>query len=171
MKRLREVLLLALAIFLFAGSAVAGEGEGQHDRLVPLLGELDGWKAQPANGTSMVSARLKIITARRAYSKVDKGLVVSLVVNSGPVQEGDLQESSAEDEHNKVFTARVNGFWIKTTYNKNKNSGQLVVYLAYKEDSHSKLLVNFSGMDASEALLNIQKFDWDGMKVIVSPLL
>lgn len=169
MEKLRVSLLVGLAIVLFfvAGAAFAE----QHDRLTPLLVELEGWQAQPVQGTSMVSAQLKMITARRVYNKGVKGLVASLMVNSGPVMDSDLQESSTEDDVNKVTTRLLKGFWVTSTHNKKNNSGSIVVWLDYNEEANSSLVISYSSIGAEEALSNAKKFNWDAMKSAVSSML
>ncbi|NTV15429.1 MAG: hypothetical protein HGA96_16105 [Desulfobulbaceae bacterium] len=168
MKQLISLLSTTLVMMLFLGGVACAD---PHDKLIPLLVGIEGWEAQPANGSSMLSAQMKMISARRSYSKGEKGIAVSLMVNSGPVQDCDLQESSREDNINRVRSRLVKGFWVKNTYNKSNNSGQLIVHLAYNKEANALLLANYSKMDEDEILADLKKLNWDAMKVVVAPML
>jgi len=168
MKQLISLFLAPLALLLvLAGVAYAD----QHDRLTPLLGGIEGWEAPPAKGMSLASAQMKMISARRTYTKGDKAINLSLLVNSGPVMDSDLQESSFEDQLNRISVKQVKGFWVKTTHGKNNNSGQVLVHLASNEMANALLLATYSKMDEAEALAEIENLNWGAMKAVVASML
>ncbi len=168
-KQLWAFLLMALVMILSMGAGVACAD--QHDRLTPLLGEIEGWQAKPVTGSSLASARLKMISARRVYSKGEKGITLSLMVNSGSIMDSELQDLIVEDDVHKVSNRLVDGFRVKSTFSKSTNSGQVVVYLAYNNEASSKLVAAYSKMDDAEALLSLQKLNWAEMKGVVSSML
>lgn len=166
--KLSARLMAILAVLLLLGGVARAD---QHDKLIPFLVNIEGWEAQPAKGMSMVNPQMKMISARRSYGKGDKVIAVSLLVNSGPVQESDLQESSREDNLSRVRTRLVKGFWVKSTYSKTNNSGQVIIRLAHNQDSNSLLLANFSKMDEEEALANLEYLNWASMRGVVASML
>lgn len=168
MKNFSSMTVLFLTIFLFMGGVSRAE---QHDRLLPLLANLVGWQAQPAQGTSLISAQMKMISATRSYSQADKDFTVNIMVNSGPVLDSDLQVSSSDNESIREKTRQIDGFWVKSSYNKKSNSGELLVYLDYNKEASGLLMANYSKMSDEEALQVIKKMDWKKLKKVVSALL
>ncbi|NTV15206.1 MAG: hypothetical protein HGA96_14945 [Desulfobulbaceae bacterium] len=169
MKRFYGLVLMALAMVLPICVGVA-EAE-EHDKLTRLLVDREGWQGQPAQGRSLFSAQMKVISARRVYSQGEKGLTVSIIVNSGPLLDSDLRAVSSEDEMNKINVRQVQGFWVKTIQSKKKNSGQVFVYLAYNQETNSQLLCSYSNISSDEAVAELQKFNWVEIKEIVTPML
>lgn len=162
-------LVVFLTIFLFMGGVGRAE---QHDRLLPLLGNMAGWQApQAAKGTSLISAQMKMISATRVYSQAEKNFTVNVMVNSGPVLDTDLQESSSENETIKEKTRQIDGFWVKSNYNKKSGSGELIVYLDYNQETSGLVIADYSKMTDEEALQVIKKLDWKKFKKVVSTLL
>jgi hypothetical protein len=168
MKNFSSLVVMFLAIFLLMGGV--GQAD-QHDRLLPLLGNLDGWQAQPARGLSLVSAQMKMISANRIYSHADKNLGVSIMVNSGPVLDSDLQESSMDNEVIKEQIQQIDGFWVKSSYNKKNGGGQLIVYLDYNQEASGLLIADYSKMSDDEVLQVIRRMDWKKFKKVVATLL
>jgi len=161
-------MLLFFAAFWCMGGLAWAE---PHDRLVPLLVDLDGWQAQPAHGMSLISAQMKMINANRLYRQVDKNLTVNLMVNSGPVLASDLQESSSDNETVRAQTRQVEGFWVKSSHTKKNDSGQLIVYLGYNQEANAVLVVNYAKMGEAEALQTVASLDWQKLKTIVATML
>lgn len=168
MKNFSSMVMVSLTIFL----CMVGVGQAdQHDRLLPLLGNLAGWQAQPASGTSLASSQMKMISATRLYSRPDKSLAVNIMVNSGPVLDSDLQESSSDNESSWEKVRQIDGFWVKSNYNKKSGSGGLIVYLDYNKEASGLLMVDYSKMSDEEVLQIVKKLDWKKLKKVVSTLL
>lgn len=168
MRNFSTLVVVFLAIFL----CLKGVGHAeQHDRLVPLLVDLDGWQAPPAKGMSLLSARMKMITANRSYSQADKNLAVSILVNSGPVLDSDLQESSSDNDTISIQSRQIDGFWVKSSHTKKNASGQLLVYLDYNQEANSLLIVEYSKMNEDEVLQIIKNLDLNKLKKVVSAML
>lgn len=163
-----STLVLFFAIFMAMGGLVRAE---QHDRLLPLLADLKGWQAQPAQGMSLHSAQMKLISANRIYNQLDKNLTVNVMINSGPVLEGDLQVSSSENDTFNIRTRQIDDFWVKSTHNKKDGSGQIIVYLDYNSEANSVLIVEYVKMGEDEAMRAVQSFDWNKFKRVVSSML
>lgn len=161
------VLVMSVMVFFFSGNSHAEP----HDRLTPLLVDLAGWQAQPAQGMSMVSEQMKMISAHRAYANGEKKIIVNLMVNSGPLQESDLQEANSEDDVNRGRTRLLHGFWVKNTYSKKKNSGQLIVYLAYNQEANALIVANYTKMGDEQALVTLEKLNWAEIKGVVTSML
>lgn len=168
MKNFSALVVVILAIFL----CMVGVGRAeQHDRLVPLLADLAGWQAQPAQGMSLLSARMKMISANRNYSQADKNLTVSILVNSGPVLDSDLQEFSSDNDDISIQSRQVDGFWVKSTHTKKDGSGQLIVYLDYNQEANGMLIAEYSKMNEDEVLQVIRSMDLKKFKRVVSAML
>ena len=167
MKKIGFLLACLALLFLADGEALAE----QHDRLLPLLRDLEGWQAQPAQGTSLASAQMKMISAVRSYSREDKNLTVNIMVNSGPLLDIDLQESSSEDANYRIQSRQVDGFWIKSTSSKRSASGQVIVHLDYNQEANAVLIVEYVKMSEEEVLRTVKVLDWPKLKKVVSPML
>jgi hypothetical protein len=168
MKKISSLTVMCLIIFLFIGGVGRAE---QHDRLLPLLGNLERWQTQPAKGMSLVSAQMKMISASRIYNQADKNLNVTIMVNSGPVLDSDLQESSSDNEVTREQTQLIDGFWVKSSHNKKSSSGELIVYLDYNQDASGLLVADYSQMSDDEVLKVVRSMDWVKIKGVVSKLL
>ena len=142
-----------------------------HEKLAALLGEIDGWDASPPQGMSLSSAAMKMINATRTYQQGDKKLIVNLLVNSGPVQEGDLRELSRENEDYRSLTRQAEGFWVNTTHFKKKDTGQLLVYLAYNQQANSILMGSYSNMAEDEAFQAVAALNLQKIRDVVAPML
>ncbi len=168
MKKFSSLVVMSLTIFF----CMVGVGRAdQHDRLLPLLGNLAGWQAPSASGTSLASSQMKMVSATRIYSRADKSLAVNIMINSGPVLDTDLQESSSDNELIWGKVRQIDGFWVKSSYNKKSNSGGLIVYLDYNKEASGLLMVDYSKMSDEEVLQIIKKLDWKKLKKVVSTLL
>lgn len=168
MKNLTATPCLFLAIFLL----LVGVGHAeQHDKLVPLLIDQEGWQAPPAQGMSLVSAQMKMINASRTYRQTDKNMTVNLMVNSGPVLDSDLQQFSSDDEATRVQSRQIDGFWTKATHLKKTNTGQVIVYLDYTPEASAVLFAEYANMNEEEALQLVRNLDWQKLKKVVSAML
>lgn len=168
MRNFSLLVMMSLTVFLFMG----GEGRAdQHDRLVPLLGDFEGWQAQPAKGMSLVSAQMKMISANRIYNQVDKSLTVNIMVNSGPVLDSDLQEFSSDSETSRLLNRQIDGFWVKSRYIKKNGSGEIIVYLDYNQEANGVLVADYEKMSEDEVLQLIRSMDWKKLKKVVATLL
>lgn len=168
MKNFSSLAVIFLIIFLSIGGVGRAE---QHDRLLPLLGNLEGWQAQPAQGISMISAQMKLISASRNYSQADKNLNLNVMVNSGPVVDSDLQESSSESESMREQIRQIDGFWVKSSHVKKNGSGEVVVFLDYNQEANALLVANYTKMSDDEVLRVIRSMDWQKLKTVVSSFL
>jgi hypothetical protein len=168
MKKISSLVLMSLMIFLSIGGVGRAD---QHDRLVPLLSNLEGWQAQPAKGMSMISAQMKMISASRIYRQADKNLTVNIMINSGPVVDSDLQESSSDNDVAREQSRLVDGFWVKSTHTKKNGSGEVIVYLDYNQEANGVLVVDYAKMSDDEVLQIIRSMDWKKLKKVVSTLL
>lgn len=168
MRNFSTLVVVFLAIFL----CLKGVGHAeQHDRLVPLLVDLEGWQAPPAKGMSLLSAQMKMISVNRSYTQNDKKLIVNIMVNSGPVLASDLQEFSSDNDTNSIQSRQVDGFWVKSSHTKKNSSGQLLVYLAYNQEANSLLIAEYSKMNEDEVLQIIKNLDLNKLKKVVSAML
>lgn len=157
-----------LAVFLAMGGVGRAE---QHDRLVPLFVDLAGWQAQPAQGMSLLSAQMKMISANRNYSQSDKNLTVSILVNSGPVLDSDLQEFNSDNETLTIYSRQIDGFWVKSTHTKENRSGQVLIYLDYNQEATGLLIAEYAKMDEEEVMQVIKNMDLKKLKKVVSGML
>lgn len=168
MKKLSSLVVMFLTVFLCMGGVGRAE---QHDRLVPLLGDLEGWQAQPAQGMSLISAQMKMISASRIYSQADKNLTVNIMVNSGPIVDSDLQESRSENDSVRAQSRLVDDFWVKSSHTKKNSSGEVIVYLDYNQKANGVLVADYAKMSEDEVLQLIRSMDWQKVKKVVSSLL
>lgn len=168
MDRFSYLTLMFLTIFLLSGGVGRAD---QHDQLLPLLGNLDGWEAQPAQGMSLISAQMKMITTSRVYNRSDQNLTLNINVNSGTVLDSDRQESSSESETIREQIRQIDGFWVKSSHTKKNSSGEVIVFLDYNQDASGMLIADYSQMSTDEVLQVIRSIDWLKLKRAVAKLL
>ncbi|MBU0481586.1 MAG: hypothetical protein KKG47_10830 [Proteobacteria bacterium] len=164
------VFLLAVVGMSFAGAQVwAGQ---PHESLVPLLVNLDGWKADAGTGMSLASDTMKMITAHRSYNKGKKQqIVVDVLVNSGPPPAHRLKESVMENEEKIVRTSKIDGFWVSTTNNNKTKVGEVYVVLSQNSQTHALIIFRFINLDEKEAMEIAKKFNWKTLEKATSKLL
>lgn len=168
MKKISLLAVVFLTFFLLIGGVGRAD---QHDKLVPLLSDLNGWQAKPAHGMSLVSAQMKMISANRIYSQIEKKLTVTIMINSGPVLDSDLQESSSDNDSIREQSRQIDGFWVKSSHTKKNGSGEVIVYLDYNQEANGVLVADYANMSDEEVLEVIKSLDWKKLKKVVSTLL
>ncbi len=141
------------------------------DNLKPLLIDLKGWKAEKAEGASVNMGGMKMINAIRNYSKGNRTLDVTIIVGSNAMIQGQTQAINVETSDFKVNTRKIGGFDITQVFDKNKNSGYLIINLAKRQTEGSLFIFNYTGISPKEALEIAKKYDWKKIKTITSSMI
>jgi hypothetical protein len=142
-----------------------------HATLTPLLVNLGGWQAEKADGMSMSTGGMRMITANRSYNKGSQELNATVMVGSQAMTMGQMQQMQMETDDVRVKMTTIDGFKTNLNYDKRKNSGGVMVVLGGSQNSTAMFILNFQGMDENQALKLAKKFDWKAMKKAAAKLL
>jgi hypothetical protein len=142
-----------------------------HTALTPLLVNLDGWQAEKADGMSMSTGGMSMITANRSYRKGGQELEATIMVGSQAMAMGQMQQMQLETDEVRIKTTTIDGFQTNLNYDKQENSGGIMVILGSSQNKSAMFILNFEGMDENQALKLAKKFDWQAMKKAAGKLL
>lgn len=162
-----KMIFILLLLLGFSSAPVFAQS---HSTLTPLLGNLSGWQAEKAEGMSMDAGGMRMINATRSYTKGSQDLNAVVMVGSQAMTMGQMQQMKMETDDVRVKVETINGFQVSSSYNKHENSGGIMVVLGSSQASGAMFMLNFEGMDDSQALKLARKFDWQAMKKATAKL-
>jgi len=142
-----------------------------HNTLKPLLINLKGWQAEKADGMSMSTGGMRMITANRSYKKGKLELNATVMVGSQTMTMGQTQQMQMETDDMRVKMTTIDGFKTNLNYDKQENSGGIMVFLDNNQNNAAMFILNFQGMDENQALKLAKKFNWQAMKKAAEKLL
>ncbi len=142
----------------------------EHRSLTPLLIDLQGWEAEKAEGMSMDTGTIKMTNATRGYTKDNKVITAMVFIGNNAMTQGQMQEMKAESMEVKVSISKIDGFQVHTSYDKNENSGSVIVFLSRSQTQGATFIVSYEGLSKKEALSLSKKFNWKKMKAVVEEL-
>ena len=158
----RHALVLLVAATTAAWLSASPTYAQGFQRFVPFLIELDGWRADKADGVSMQIPGHSVDTATRKYTRGDATLDAQIIV--GPAAQGLLAPMQAgikvETSEGRMSTSTVDGFNVMRTYTIKDKSGAIVVALA----DNAVFSFSFHGITDEEALTLARKFNWKAMQ-------
>jgi len=163
----RHVLILAVLLLLFPALGVFAAG---YDPLLPLLVDLPGWQAEPADGADASVSGVRAVTAFRTYESGERRFEVNILIGmqAGLTWTPDYQEGfKMETPEGLMEVKKIGGFLVFYTFAREDNSGGIFVQLLYsadKPESGAVLAISFAGLPLEEALKTAQRFSWAKMK-------
>jgi len=164
--RLSLLALLALAGTALAGTALAASS----NHLLPLLIDLPGFTAAPAEGMALEQDGLSIHSANRNYTRGDQTLDVSLLAGTNALAQ--IQPSMPrETPEYRISVEQYDGFELRRYVDKRENGGALFVVLEPGEHKGAVLIVGYQGLDEASALALARRFDWAAMREAAHSLL
>ncbi len=169
------VLFTALLALLLALPVLQAEAAG-YDALLPLLVDLPGWEAEPADGADASAQGVRAVTVYRTYESGDRRFEVNLLVGmqAGLAWMPDYQDGyRVETPEGLMEVKRIAGFLVSYMFERENNSGGLVVLIqdaADQPDAGAVFAVSFEGLALEEALKTAQRFSWAKMKEQVGRL-
>lgn len=143
----------------------------QHDALTPLLADLEGWSAEPAEGMSMDMGTMKMINAVREYQKGAQEISAMVMVGNQAMAMGQMQPMKAETSEGKFSVTTIDGFKVHTQFDKAENKGSLIVFLGQGQTQQGLFTFYYEGFSEADALALARKFDWVKMKAAIDKLL
>jgi hypothetical protein len=141
-----------------------------HHSLTPLLVDLPGWEAEKPEVMSMDMGAMKMTNATRSYTKDNKEITAVVMLGNNAMTQGQMQEMKAESTDVKASISKIDGFQVHTSYDKNENSGSVVVFLAQSQTQGALFIVSYEGLSEKEALSLAKKFNWKKMRAAVEKL-
>jgi hypothetical protein len=137
------------------------------DTLKPLLVDLQGWNASPAYGMNSYQKDMKIITASRNYTQVDRQLKAVLVFTDQISKIPWLNERLNFDISGlTVETEEINGFLV---FHTSRNSGsEILIVVTIQKTAEDGLffVLNFKNVTPELAWDVAEKFDWNTIQFL-----
>ena len=162
MQRIQSNIGLATA-FLVLIVAVSVQAQ-QTNSLTPLLVDLSGWAADPAEGVNMNMPGMKMINAMREYNQGGRQATAMVMVGSTGMTQGQMQQMNMETGQAKVRVVTINGFKVHISFDKADNSGGITVFLRQRQNDSAFFTLYFKGISEKDGLALAKKFDWQQMK-------
>lgn len=160
---------LYLILILLIGTTIPILSQ-KHESLKPLLIDLEGFEADPAEGMSMDIGDMNMITAARSYYFEGIDIETVIIIGNKIMMEAKLEETKIQTDEGVYEITEENGFKISKYYDENMGDFGLTVFL--KEDENKAAIFAFtsSGLTPDEAMLLAKKFDWKKLKSAVKKL-
>ena len=156
--------LAALGILLMVSGPVYA---GQYESLSPLLMELKGWQAEPAQGMDMDMGGTKIIQAVRRYTRDGKEADAMVMVGNTMMTQAHaqgMQSMQMETDEAKVRVTTIDGYQVSLNHSKADNEGAVVVVLPGTGQLGAIFVFHYEGLSENEGLSAAKNFDWKKME-------
>ena len=169
----RCVVFLAILALVLPAPGVYAAG---NDALLPLLVDLPGWEAEPADGADASASGVRAVTVYRTYESGERRFEVNLLIGSQAMMTWmpDYKEGfKMETPEGVMEVKKINGFLVFYMFEQEDQSGGIVVLLqddATKPDMGAVFAISFEGLALDEALKIAQRFSWAKMKEQVARL-
>jgi hypothetical protein len=166
------------AIFLFGALAFSASvvlGQTSKD-FAPLIIELSGWECSEIETADVDMGTMKMISCQREYTKDGKTIVATVMIGQQAAQMWNPSYHEGfrmEVEGTLVEVKKINGFLVSTAYEKQSNTGTLIVPLieiSMGSGTGAIFMLGFEGMDHKEALNLGKKFDWNKMSALAKKM-
>jgi hypothetical protein len=157
--RLSKVISSLSILFILGSSLVSFAQEQIFLDLMKELIDLNGWDAEPANGMEVGDADGEIIIAMRDYHSDNKLLHVQIAVGKSAKKAWAQYDKGENIDTQTILrmTKEDSGHKIGVSYEKNTNSGSIVVPLKVK-NSNAVFSLAFVGMSYQDALDIAKRF-------------
>ena len=160
-----------LGVLLLVMTVPAGLFAASYDPLLPLLVDLAGWKADPAEGIDFAQAGMSGVSEFREYPSGKQALSATIILGMqvGLTWMPEYKEGyKGESTEGSVEVRRIGGFLVYQIYDKADATTGLVVLLvepvADKPGSGALFVLDLGTMSIDDGLKLAQKFDWKKMK-------
>ena len=169
------LLFAALLALVLAGPAFQASAAG-YEALLPLLVDLPGWEAEPADGADASVQGMRAVTVYRTYESGDRKFEVNLLIGlqAGMTWQADYEEGyKVETPEGLMEVKKIAGFLVYCMFERENNSGGIMVSVqdgASKPDAGAVFAISFEGLALDEALKTAQRFSWAKMKEQVGKL-
>ena len=169
------LLFAALSALALVFPAFQADAAG-YDALLPLLVDLPGWEAEPADGADASAEGMRAVTVYRTYESGDRTFEVNLLIGlqAGMTWMPDYQDGyRMETPEGLLEVKKIAGFLVYYMFESVSNSGGIVVQLqdaASEPDSGAVFAVSFEGLPLEEALRTAQRFSWAKLKEQIGKL-
>jgi len=159
-----------LVVLVFALIFTTTLYAAETDSLKHLLIGLNNWDAQKPEGMSMDMGEIKMTNATRNYTQDKKESTAMVMIGTNAMTQGHMQQMNVESEEAKVNVSTIDGFQTHISYNKQENSGALIVFLANSKTQGAMFIFSFKNISEKDALSLSKKFNWKKMKASVEKL-
>ena len=169
------LLFTALLTLALVCPAFQADAAG-YEALLPLLVDLPGWEAEPADGADASAEGMRAVTVYRTYESGERRFEVNLLVGlqAGMTWMPDYKDGyRMETPEGLLEVKKIAGFLVFYMFERESNSGGIVVQVqdgAATPDTAAVFAISFEGLPLEEALKTAQRFSWAKMKELVGKL-
>ena len=147
--------------FLFSASIPVYAG--QYESLSPLLIDLKGWQAEPAEGMDMDMGGTKIIQTVRQYTRgsmeADAMIMIGNTMMTQAHAQG-MQSMQMETAEVKVKATTIDGYQVSIHHSKIDTEGAVVVVLPGTGQLGALFVFHYKGLNGEDGLSTAKIFDW-----------
>ncbi len=159
---IRFAAILVAVLQLLAAPAQAED----YQKFTPLLVDLPGWEAEPADGMSMDLSGQKMASATRNYQKGEAQADAAIMWGAGaagqmPAGAGH-QAMRIETGDGYFVTEAQDDFTVTRQYSRTEKSGAVMVGMG---DS-LMFVLNYTGLSDGEGEALARRFDWKAIKAV-----
>lgn len=152
---------LVVVCFLFVASVPVYAG--QYESLSPLLTDLNGWQAEPAEGMDMDMGGTKIIQAARQYTRDGKEADAMVMIGNAMMTQAHaqgMQSGQMETAEAKIKMTMIDGYQVSIHHSKADNEGAVVVVLPGTGQLGAIFIFHYKGLNENDGLSAAKQFDW-----------
>jgi len=158
-------------LFWIGLSLIAQGWANPLDSIKPLLLDLPGWQAKPAEGFNSYHDPIKMINASRRYTRGNQSIDAVLFLTNQVEETGWLDSNlNFESAGSSIITETIDGFQIFRANRKYKNEVVIIVVIQRKENEGAFLALSYKNISVEEALKLAKQFDWNDMEFIISSI-
>ncbi len=166
----KQFLTYAL-IIIFISSFASFAYSKPINSLAPLLINLKGWKAEPAEGMNMNMNGIKMVNAVREYRHGNANVTATIMIGSNMMTQGQMQQMNIENSSSSMRIEKVNGFKIYSQHDKKGNTGVILIYLDKNKSDQALFIVSYEGLSEKDGLKFAKRFNWKKIKQATGKLL
>ena len=145
---------------------------GQYENLSPLLVDLKGWQAEPAQGMDMDMGGTKIIQAVRQYTRnAQEADAMIMIGNNMMTQAQGMQPMEMETTEMKVKVTTIDGYQVSIHHSKADTEGAVAVVLPGTGQLGALFILHYKGLNEKAGLSAAKSFDWKKMEKQVKKLM
>jgi hypothetical protein len=168
------LLFVAMLALVLVSPAYQAEAAG-YEALLPLLVDLPGWEAEPADGADASVEGMRAVTVYRTYESGDRTFEVNLLIGlqAGMTWMPDYKDGyKVETPEGLMEVKKIAGFLVYYLF-ENQLRGHRGADPGddCRQTRHRRVFaISFEGLALDEALKTAQRFSWAKMKEQVGRL-
>jgi hypothetical protein len=144
----------------------------KYEKLYDLFGDKKKWKGKDPEGVEMNMPNMKMLSATKVYTKDDSEVTAMIMIGSSAMMGPMIANGqwNFETEQGKAKSEEIDGFMVHSIYDKENNTGGVMVLLLEGEEEQAYFNLMFENLSEKEGWEMAKSFDWKKMKKKVESL-